>query len=72
MKEKIIEVVLFVVPVIGELITAIGVLISIKRFAKKKLQKRIEEVSEANQLKEMRRELAEIKREIQEMRGKRK
>lgn len=72
MKEKIIEIVLLVAPVLGEMFTAIGMLISINKFTKKKLQKRIEEVSEANQIKELKKEVADIKREIYEMRGKRK
>lgn len=54
------------------LITSVVIPLAIEKFAKKKLAKKIEEVSEAKQLKEVKEELREIKKEILEMRGKRK
>ena len=72
MKEKIMEIVAFAAPLVAGFITSILIPIAIKRIATKHLKKKIEEVNEAKQLKEIKEELTKIKCEILEMRGKRK
>ena len=72
MKEQIYQIIVFIAPLIAGFITSILIPLIIKRFAKKSLQKRIDEVNEGQEFKEIKRELADIKREILEMRGKRK
>lgn len=57
---------------VAGLITSIIIPLLIKQFIKKYLKKKIEEVNEPKQLSEIKEELKVIKKEILEMRGKRK
>lgn len=72
MKEKIYDVIVYIAPLVAGFITSIVIPFIIARFSKKHLQKKIDEVNEANELKKIKEELAAIKKEIFEMRGKRK
>lgn len=62
---------LIAVNVAGVLTSVVFPLLT-KRFIKKHLKKKIEEVNEPKQLLEIKEELRAIKKEILEMRGKRK
>lgn len=72
MKEKIMEIIVYVAPLVAGFITSVLIPFIIKKFSIKSLEKKINEVNEPNQLKEIKEELAEIKKEILEMRGKTK
>lgn len=72
MKEKIYEILIYVAPLVAGFITSIVIPFIIQRFSKKYLKKKIDEINEGKELKEIKKELADIKREILEMRGKRK
>lgn len=54
------------------LITSVVIPLAIAKFAKKKLSQKIDEVNEAKEFKDVKEELKAIKKEILEMRGKRK
>lgn len=66
----------YIISIIATIISGIIVSsitpIAITRFVKKKLTKKIDDVSEAKQIQEIKEELKSIKKEILEMRGKRK
>lgn len=70
--ELLMQIVTFVAPLIAGFITSIVIPIVIKRYSLKRIEKKISEISEAEELKAIKKELAEIKKEILEMRGKRK
>lgn len=72
MKEKIYEVMVYIAPLVAGFITSIIIPLIIKRSSVKYLKKRIDEVNEGKEFKEIKSELKEIKKEIFEMRGKRK
>ena len=72
MKEKIIEIITYAAPLVAGFITSVLIPFLIKRFSLKSLQKKIDEVNEAKELKDIKNELSHIKREILELRGKRK
>lgn len=72
MKEKIIEIITYAAPLVAGFITSVLIPFLIKRFSVKSLQKKIDEVNEAKELKDIKNELSHIKREILELRGKRK
>lgn len=57
---------------VAGIITSTIIPLLLKRFIKKHLKKKIEEVNEPKQLSEIKEELRTIKKEILEMRGKRK
>lgn len=70
MKEKIYEIAVFVAPLFAGLITSILIPLLIRRFTIKRLKAKIEEVDGSKTLKNMQKDIAEIKREILQMRGK--
>lgn len=72
MKEQIYEIIVYVAPLVAGFITSTVIPLIIQRFSKKYLQKKINELSEGEQLKEIKKELSNIKKEILEMRGKAK
>lgn len=57
---------------VAGIISCVSIPLLIKRFVIKHLKKKIDEVSETEQLKEIKNELKSIKKEILEMRGKSK
>lgn len=72
MKEKIMEIAVYIAPLVAGFITSVAIPFLIKRWSIKRLEKRINEVTPAKEFNEVKKELAEIKKEILEMRGKRK
>lgn len=72
MNELIYKIVTFVAPLIAGIITSVSIPLIIKKITVKYLKKKIDEVNENEQLKEIKTDIKEIKREILEMRGKRK
>ena len=72
MKEQIYEIMVYVAALVAGFITSTVIPLIIQRFSKKYLQKKIDEVNEGKELKEIKKELSDIKKEILEMRGKRK
>lgn len=79
MKEKLIEILLQVGPILAGFVASIIAIFRTNKSVSKRLQNRIDAISPnkeiedlKKEMKEVRRELAEIKKEILEMRGKRK
>lgn len=72
MEEKIMEIIVYVAPLVAGFITSILIPFLIKRFSVKYLKKRIDEVNEGKELQEVNKKLDRIEKEILEMRGKRK
>lgn len=72
MLETIKSFLVWVAPLAAGFITSILFPALIKKFATKKLQEKIDEVNSGSEFKAVKEELAEIKKEILEMRGKRK
>ena len=72
MKEQIVEIIRDAAPLIAGVITSIIIPISIRIQSVKRLNKKIDEVKEGTQLVEINKQLKEIKKEILEMRGKRR
>lgn len=72
MEEKIMEIIVYVAPLVAGFITSILIPFLIKRFSVKYLKKRIDEVNEGKELQEINKKLDRIEKEILEMRGKRK
>lgn len=70
MKEKIIEIIVYIAPLIAGFITSIIIPLVTKSITVKYLKRKIDDVNEAEQFKDIKKELASIKREILEMRGK--
>ena len=62
MEEKIIEIITYAAPLVAVFITSILIQFLIKRFSLKSLQKKIDEVNEAKELKDIKNELSHIKR----------
>lgn len=72
MKEQIYEIIIFIAPIIAGFITSIAIPLIIYKFTKKYFKKKIDEINEGEQIKDIKKELSDIKKEILEMRGKRK
>lgn len=72
MEEKIMEIIVYVAPLVAGFITSILIPFIIKRFSVKYLKKRIDEVNEGKELQGINKKLDRIEKEILEMRGKRK
>lgn len=73
MKEQIVSILVnYVIPTVAGLFTTVIIPVIIKKKAIKSLEKRINEVSEAEQIKQLRTEISELKKEIFMLRGKRK
>lgn len=72
MKEQIMEIITYVAPLVAGFITSTAIPFIIKNYSIKKLEKRINEITENEQLKNMNKKLSSIEKEILEMRGKRK
>lgn len=70
MEEKIMEIIVYVAPLVSGFITSILIPFLIKRFSVKYLKKRIDEVNEGKELQEVNKKLDRIEKEILEMRGK--
>ena len=70
MEEKIMEIIVYVAPLVAGFITSILIPFLIKRFSVKYLKKRIDEVNEGKELQEVNKKLDRIEKEILEMRGK--
>ena len=72
MKEKIMEIIIYVAPLAAGFITSVVIPFIIKRFSIKSLEKKINEVKSGKQLENVNERLDRIEKEILEMRGKRK
>ena len=72
MKEEIMRIIVFAAPLVAGFITSVLIPIITKKIVVNYLKKKIDEVNEPKQIKDVKCELNEIKREILEMRGKRK
>ena len=72
MKEKIMEIVVYLAPLVAGFITSVVIPYIIKRFTVNSLQKRINEVNEGSQFEIINKKIDRIENEILEMRGKRK
>lgn len=77
MKEQIFNIVVFAAPLVAGFITSVIIPVIIKKFTTRKLQEAIINLNEAKQIKDVkdelkktREEIASVKREILEMRGK--
>lgn len=70
MKEKIMEIVVYVAPLIAGFITSILIPLLVEKFCKKILKEKVDKIDSSKEIKEVKEELKEIKREILEMRGK--
>lgn len=70
MIEIIKETIVFISPLIAGFITSVVIPLIVKRSSIKSLQKRIDEVQPIKETQEIKRELADIKKEILQMRGK--
>lgn len=70
MKELILQIVTYLAPIVAGFITSILIPHLIKKVTLNKLEKKIEEVNEGKALRDIKMELAEIKKEIFIMRGK--
>lgn len=66
------EFIIWIAPTVAGFITSVLIPFAIKKFATKQLQNKINEVNSGEEFKQVKKELAEIKKEILEMRGKRK
>lgn len=72
MKEQIIEIITYLAPIIAGFITSVIIPFLVKKVSVASLEKKINAISEPEYYKRIEKELAEIKREILEMRGKTK
>lgn len=72
MKEKIIEIIIYVAPFVLEFVSFLCIVHKLKTKILNIFQKKIEEVNEAKEFKDMKEKLNKIHNEILEMRGKRK
>lgn len=72
MKEKIMEIIIYVAPLAAGFITSVVIPFIIKRFSIKSLEKKINEVNSGKELEDINKKLDKIENEILEMMGKRK
>ena len=72
MKEQIIEIITYLAPIVAGFITSVVIPFLVKKVSVASLEKKINAISEPEHYKRIEKELAEIKREILEMRGKTK
>lgn len=70
--ETVKEIVTFAAPLVAGLLTSVVIPLMIKAKSIKSIQRKIDEVNEAEQLKNINKRLDEIEKNIYEMRGKRK
>ena len=70
--ETLRTILIFVAPIAAGFITSVFIPFLIKRFALKKLEKKIEEVNEAKEFKEINKKLEYLITEIDLLRGKRR
>lgn len=70
--ETVKEIVTFAAPLVAGLLTSVVIPLMIKAKSIKRIQQKIDEVNEAEQLKNINKRLDEIEKNIYEMRGKRK
>lgn len=72
MSETIKEIVVWAAPLVAGFITSVLIPTIIEKVVMKRLQTRIDEVNSGTEFKELKKELAEVKKEILLLRGKRK
>lgn len=72
MSEEIKEIIVYVAPLVAGFITSILIPFIIKRYSIKSIEKKISEVNEAQEIKDINEKLSSIQKEILELRGKRK
>lgn len=72
MEEKIMEIIVYIAPLVAGFVTSVLIPFIIKRFSIKSLEKRINEVNSGKEFQETNKRLDRIEKEILEMRGKRK
>ena len=72
MNETIKEIVVWAAPIVAGFITSVLIPAIIEKVAMKRLQTKIDEVNSGAEFKEVKKELAEIKKEVLLLRGKRK
>lgn len=70
--ETLKSIIVYAAPLVAGFITSVVIPFIIKKWSVRKLEKRIDEISESEQLKSINNRLLSIERNIQEMRGKRK
>lgn len=72
MNETIKEIVVWAAPIVAGFITSVLIPTIIEKVVMKRLQTKINEVNSGTEFKEVKKELAEIKKEVLLLRGKRK
>lgn len=72
MSETIKEIIVWAAPIVSGFITSVLIPTIIEKIVMKRLQTKINEVNSGAEFKEMKKELAEIKKEVLLLRGKRK
>lgn len=72
MSETVKEFIVWAAPLVAGFITSVLIPAIIEKVSMKRLQKKIDEVNSGSEFKELKKELAEIKREVLLLRGKRK
>lgn len=70
--EKVVELVGFVAPLLAGFMTSVLIPLIIKKVSLRSIETKIENISPIKEIKELRKEIAEVKREILQMRGKTK
>lgn len=72
MNETVKEIIVWVAPIVAGFITSVLIPTIIEKVVMKRFQTKINEVNSGSEFKEVKKQLAEIKKEILEMRGKRR
>lgn len=72
MSETIKEIIVWAAPIVAGFITSVLIPTIIEKVVMKRLQTKIDEVNSGTEFKEVKKELAEIKKEVLLLRGKRK
>ena len=72
MSETVKEIIVWAAPIIAGFVTSVLIPTIIEKVVMKRLQTKIDEVNSGAEFREMKKELAEIKKEVLLLRGKRK
>lgn len=72
MSEAVKEIIVYVAPLVAGFITSVLIPTIIEKVVMKRLQTKINEVNSGAEFKELKKELAEVKKEVLLLRGKRK
>ena len=72
MSEAVKEIIAYVAPLVAGFITSVLIPTIIEKVVMKRLQSKIDEVNSGAEFKELKKELAEVKKEVLLLRGKRK